>query len=256
MWIAASGDPSPLSALTGLSSLDLHSYGEEQGVLFSFTFSSLQSLSTLQQLEELVINGEACSATSLHGLAELSRLETLRLGAPILKSLEGLRAGLTSLTLISAELVSLAGIEHLQGLQQLTVRFSGVTSLCPLAALGRLEALWIGGTFTSLAGLEGNLCTCVHRLTLESCQQLRQLSGIEGLTALQQLKVIDCGVTSLRPVGQQVGGLNFLKVRYCDSVQEELLELPHIQPTAEVRIEGSTVKEVVLAGGVRRRPSM
>ena len=259
LWGAASGDPSPLSALTGLSSLDvlIHIAGEDGLVAPASTFSSLQPLSTLQQLQELKLYGKICSATSLHGLAELSRLETLRLDAPMLKSLEGISTGLTSLNLDRApELVSLAGIEHLQGLQKLTLRESGLTSLHPLAALVSLEGLRIGGTFTSLAGLEGNLCTCVHRLTLESCQQLRQLSGIEGLTALQRLEVIDCGVTSLRPVGQLVGGLNFLKVRYCDSVQEEVLELPHILPTADVRIEGSTVKEVVLAGGLRRRPSM
>jgi hypothetical protein len=34
-------------------------------------------------------------------------------------------------------------------------------------------------------------------------------------------------------------------------VEEEVLELPHVQPTAYVDVSHSNVKEVVLAGGVR-----
>ena len=187
LWVAASGDPCPLSALTGLSFLDLQSYGPvHNGLLTPCTFSSLQPLSTLQQLKELKLHNKAYSGISLHGLAELRKLETLTLGAPMLKSLEGLSTGLTS-------------------------------------------------------------------LTLKAAPQLVSLAGIEGLTALQQLKFYECGLTSLQPVGQLVGGLRKLDVTYCHSVQEEVLELPHVQPTADVRIVSSTVKEVVLARGVRRR---
>ena len=258
---AASGDPSPLSALTGLSSLELSSFEEavqgalaQDGVLIPCTLSSLQPLSTLQQLKKLILIGEVCSATSLHGLAELNRLDTLRLHAPFLKSLEGASSSLTSLAMYyPTQLDSLAGIELLQGLHELRMVRSGVTSLHPLAALGSLGDLWIGGRFASLAGLEGNLCTCLHSLLLDRCGQLKQLSGIENLTALQKLHIDACGVTSLEPVGRLVGGLRLLYVEYCSMVQEEVLELPHIQPTAEVCIRNSNVKEVVLAGGVRKR---
>ena len=205
LWVVASGDPTPLSRLTGLSSLDLRSFDVYQdGLFIPGTFSSLQSLSTLQQLKELKLHGQACSVTSLHGLAELSRLETLRLDGSLLRSLEGISRGLTSLTVHGAgQLDSLAGVEH-----------------------------------------------------VECCRQLRQLSGIEGLTALQQLEIYSCGVTSLQPVGQLVGGLEKLHVSYCCSVIEEVLQLPHVQPTADVRIVCSNVKEVVLAGGVRGRVGM
>ena len=258
--VAASGDPSSLSALTGLSSLVLCSYPAvggavvQGGLLIPCTFSSLQPLSTLQQLVELVLQDKACSATSLLGLTELKMLEILSIDAPMLRSLEGISTGLTSLTIASApQLDSLAGVEHLQGLVGLDVLGSGVTSLHPLAALGSLESLCIGGTFSSLAGLEGNLCTCLQRLCLQSCGQLRQLSGIEGLTALQRLWVYACRVTSLQPVGQLMGGLTQFSVHNCGMVQEEVLELPHIQSAANVIINFSNVKEVVLAGGVRRR---
>ena len=187
VWIAASGDPSPLSALTGLSSLGLNSFKPEQeGLIIPYSFSSLQPLSTLQQLEELNLHGMACSATSLHGLAELSRLEMLTLDGPLLKVLEGMSTGLRS-------------------------------------------------------------------LTIDGAPQLHTLAGIEGLTALQQLVISNCQVASLQPVGQLVGGLDKLHVKYCHSVQEKILELPHFQPIADVRIERSNVEELVLAGGVRRR---
>ena len=154
LWVAASGDPSPLSALTGLSALDLHSYGRplmQGGLSPPCTFSSLQPLSTLQQLVKLELCIEACSATSLHGLAELTSLETLRLHAPMLEGLEGMSTGLTSLYIYKApQLHSLAGIGQLHGLQDLSVLSSGVTCLHPLAALGSLEDLCIGGTFASL----------------------------------------------------------------------------------------------------------
>ena len=186
LLVGASGDPSPLSALTMLSSLCIYSFDvEQEGLLVPSTYSSLQPISTLQQLDELKLTGEACSATSLHGLAELNRLETLRLNAPMLKSLEGVGTGLTTFVIYGA----------------------------------------------------------LH---------LASLAGIEGLTALQQLKILKCGVASLQPIGQLVGGLKKLHVKYCPSVQEEVLGLPYVQPTADVSIEDSNVKEVVLAGGVRR----
>jgi hypothetical protein len=46
--------------------------------------------------------------------------------------------------------------------------------------------------------------------------------------------------------------LQKLVVKQCSAVQEEVLELPNIQPTADVVVEYSNVREVVLAGGLRR----
>ena len=151
----------------------------------------------------------------------------------------------------------LIGIEHCQGLQVLYLSGSRVSSLHPLAALGSLRHLCISVdvAVTSLAGLEGSICTCLQSLKLESCYLLRQLSGIEGLSALERLGINCCSVTSLQPVGQLVGGLRWLSVEGCCDVREEVLNLPHIPPTADVRIVRSNVKEVVLAGGVRRHAS-
>jgi hypothetical protein len=46
--------------------------------------------------------------------------------------------------------------------------------------------------------------------------------------------------------------LRKLKVSRCNRVEEEVLELPHVQPVADVDVTYSNVKEVMLAGGVRR----
>jgi hypothetical protein len=46
--------------------------------------------------------------------------------------------------------------------------------------------------------------------------------------------------------------LQRLKVVKCNNVQEEVVELPHVQPTADVVVIAGNVKEVVLAGGERR----
>jgi hypothetical protein len=46
--------------------------------------------------------------------------------------------------------------------------------------------------------------------------------------------------------------LEILVVCCCNDVQEEILELPYVQPTAYVHVRYTAVKEVVLAGGVRR----
>jgi hypothetical protein len=64
--------------------------------------------------------------------------------------------------------------------------------------------------------------------------------------------VTHSGVTSLQPLSQLGEGLQILRVYGCTGVQEEVLELPHVQPTADVDVSCSNLREVVLAGGVRR----
>ena len=54
------------------------------------------------------------------------------------------------------------------------------------------------------------------------------LSGVEKLSALHQLKVLHCGVTSLQPVADLTSGLKIIEIRACKSVQEGVLELPHV----------------------------
>jgi hypothetical protein len=233
---SASGNPSALSALTRLTRLHLGSSRREEveDGPAPFSFSSLQSLSTLQQLEVLYLGGHAaCAATSLQGLAGLSNLKDLAascFGPPGLISLEGISPSVICLSITHAsQLVSLAGIEGCTSMEQLEV------SQCPIS---------------SLEGLHSMSLQC---LVLHFCRSLTQLDELEHLSALTSLELTLCDeVTSLEPLSQLGEGLQELKVYGCKRVQEEVLELPHVQPTADVIVEKSNVREVVLAGGLRR----
>jgi hypothetical protein len=256
--VRASGDPSPLSALTRLSFLIMMPYPDmEAHGPAPFSLSSLQPLSTLRQLEVLDLNSCACAATSLQGLAGLSKLTQLTISCPAfqpsrLRSLEGISPGVMSFFLLSApDLVSLAGIEACTSMIELTLANCGVHSLQPLRGLASLNNIMLHSC--SVTSLEGIYGLSLRTLIVIRCSSLTQLSGVEHLSSLNRLEVEDCGcVTSLQPLSQLGEGLQKLVVKECSAVQEEVLELPHVKPTAGVVVESSNVKEVVLAGGVRR----
>jgi hypothetical protein len=262
LHIGGSGDPSPLSALTGLSSLHLQSI---VGLLADnqppFSFSSLQPLSTLQKLEELHLDGHACGATSLHGLEGLNNLKSLGLvfydNDGRLSSLAGLSPAVTDLSIYCApDLVSLAGIEGCTSMKKLSLQCAGVSSLQPLRGLSSLKHLVLSQC--RLRSLEGLNSMSMESLGLECCSSLRNLFGVEHISALKSLVVAYCGVTSLQELSQLGEGLRQLWIKGCWRVQKKVLELPHVQPTADVVVVGSSVNEVVLAGGLRRfgRPAV
>ena len=258
LGVAASADPSPLSALTGLSSLRISSMDSESlNGADPFSFSSLQPLSALLRLEVLELEAFCCTATSLKGLAGLSRLQKLAMcSAYELESVSGMSTALTTLHLETlTNLKSLSGVFDLVLLQRLVLIKCGVASLHGLEGLSSLVELTVESCpITSLEGLEGTLSTCgLQSLTSNSCESLCQLSGIEKLHALQVLEVRKCGVTSLRPLAGLGEGLEKLCVEDCSRVEEKVLELPHVQRTADVCIMNSNVQEVVLAGGIIRR---
>jgi Leucine-rich repeat (LRR) protein len=256
--VSATGDPSPLSALTGLSHLSLHSLGRlaADGPA-PFSFGSLQPLSTLQQLEVLNLGLHACAATSLQGLAGLSNLKELgiELGRArgMLRSLDGISPGVTKLMISYApDLVNLAGIEGCESMEMLSLHYCGVSSLQSLRGLSCMKDLrMVGCCVSSLGSLHS---MSMQSLTFFNCSSLTELSGVEHLSSLQSLVVEGCGVTSLQPLSQLRECLQELKVYGCKQVQEEVLDLPYVQPTADVVVQGSNVRKVVVAGGggVRR----
>jgi hypothetical protein len=157
---AANGGPSTVSALTNLSSLMFNNRGDVRADDLALPkFSSLQPLSTLQQLEVLHLKGHACeTTTSLQGLAGLSKLKVLKFDhATELSSLEGISPAVTALSIWHAEsLVSLIGIEVCTSLDKLSLCSCCIlSSLYPSKGLSRmteLEAHWCA--ITSLEGLE------------------------------------------------------------------------------------------------------
>jgi Leucine-rich repeat (LRR) protein len=252
--VTASGDPSPISALTGLSSLKLQSFWFEAAGAAPFCFSSLQPLSALQQLEVLHLGDGACAATSLQGLAGLSSLKVLVLGAPNygeLVSLEGISPGVVDLSIADVRyLVSLAGLEACTSLKKLSLSTCGVSSLQALRALSSLKHLDV--LECPLTSLEGLNNMSLQSLSLTACRSLTQLSGLEHLSAMKSLDLMQCGVTSLQPLSRLGERLQKLCVYGCETVREEVLELPHVQPTVDVKVGYSRVKEVVLAGKVAK----
>jgi Leucine-rich repeat (LRR) protein len=249
--VGASGDPSPLSALTGLTSLWVSSLRRlEPDAPAPFSFSSLQPLSTLRQLEVLHLEC-ACDATSLQGLAGLSNLKQLGLSfIQRLKNLEGISRGVIKLSLTSlANLVSLAGVEGCTSLQELSLGYCfKLSSLQHLMGLTSMRQLKVqDAEMTSLEGLNS---MSLESLRLTYCRSLNHLSGLEHFSALKNLELESCGVTSLKPLSQLGEELQTLRVLVCRRVQEEVLELPHVQPTAKVCVGlCGNVKKVVWAGG-------
>jgi Leucine-rich repeat (LRR) protein len=188
-------------------------------------------------------------------LAGLSKLELLTLGIdldgdPMLRSLEGISPVVMHFSIAFApHLVSLAGIEGCTSMESLSLRRCGVSSLQPLRGLSSLERLAVSRCL--LTSLEGLNSMQLQYMSLHNCSLLRHLAGLEHLSALKSLVVEHCGVTSLQPLSQLGEGLQQLSVVGCREVQEEVLELPHVQPNIDVVVTGSNVREVVLAEGVR-----
>jgi hypothetical protein len=253
--VFCSGDPSPVSALTGLTYLELYSCMRGAPGPDPFSFSSLQPLSTLQQLEVLYLGHYACAATSLEGLAELSNLKDLKIDfddpfmdfGHRLTSLEGISPGLKELHLGGFD--SLAGVEGCTCIEKLYLDGCAIPSLQPLKVLSSLRELEVYGEVTSLQSLESS---SLQSLRLSWCDSLSHLSGVDNLSALTSFDMSWCAVTSLQPLCQLGSKLLKLRVFACDRVQEETLELPHVQPTADVNVCSASVREVVLAGAVRR----
>ena len=253
--VAAYGDPSALSALTGLRSLSLGNRPMADNDATPFSLSSLQPLSRMQQLEFLELAYCWGDGSSLEGLAGLSRLTELKIQGPSgLKTLEGASTAIRILDISHAPgLGGLYGAEGLVALESLSLNRCGVASLESLAGLGSLRCVEVETCpVNSLGFLGGSLGTCLQELILFFCDHLSHLKGLETLSALQQLKLWCCGVTSLQPVAELDSGLKVLEIKSCNSIQEEVLELPHVLPTADVNVFDSNVQEVVLAGGVRR----
>jgi hypothetical protein len=247
--VYATGDPSPLSALTGLSSLHRSRRNPDDSDADPFSFSSLQPLSMLRQLQTLQLGSGACTATSLQGLAGLRKLRKLEISGN-LRSLEGISSGVTQLLLKDASDGSLAGIERGISLREVALHQCGVSSLQPLTGLRRLLILDV--LECPLVSLESLCGVQLRELSLRRCTSLALLSGIEKLTGLLWLYLDDCDVTNLQPLSQLGSRIEEIHVRWCKKVHEVVLELPHLQPTAKVSMYESSVRKVVLAGGVVR----
>ena len=263
-----SHDPSPLLTFTNLTFLHLSWYEREYvwpaelvGGPESSSFSSLQPLSTLQQLQVLKLEEGTCTATSLQGLAGLVNLQKVEVCCKELESLQGLSPAVTSLRVMYIQgarpLGSLAGIETGTSLQELDVSCGGLTSLQGLATLSNLRAVSIsssvldGDNSSTLEVFQAS-SSCLRSLSITNACGLGSVQGAEKLAVLEELTLKVCGgVTSLKPLGGLGSQVKKLHISGCGGVVEKVLKLPYVQPTADVNVVSSNVREVVLAGGLR-----
>jgi hypothetical protein len=107
-------------------------------------------------------------------------------------------------------------------MEELSLQNYGVSSLQPLRGLSAMKELYL--LHRCLTSLEGLNSTSLESLNLIYCTSITQLSGVEHMSALK----------SLRPLSQLGKDLQRLRVFGCRKVREEVLELPHVQPTADV----------------------
>jgi hypothetical protein len=167
--------------------------------------------------------------------------------------MEGITPGVTDLSVWHAhDLLSLAGIEACTSMEKLSLDYCGVSSLQALRALSNMKELRVHEcSLTSLVGIN---CISMHSLRVHNCSSLIQLSGVEHLASLKSFAMRKClSVTSLQPLSWLGQGLQLLTVYGCKGVQDEVLELPHVQARGSViAVWESNVKEVVLADGVKR----
>jgi len=176
-------DFSPLSGLTGLTSLEIRSNDSENGMMAP----DLKWMRKLTNLTDLRIG--ACSElrnlVSLEGIPSLPELTaaTFTGGAPAdLTPLQAL-AGLKSLDLTDTVIADLSPLTGLSALENLSLYGAEVEDFSPLAGCPALKELTIYGTSEA------------DYSTLGKLTQLRNLQG--GLTRLDDISWIT-GMTSLK----------------------------------------------------------
>jgi hypothetical protein len=145
-------------------------------------------------------------------------------------------------------LVDLAGIEGCTHINSLSLANCGVSLVRHLrTGLSRLKKLVVSDCdITSLEGLP------LESLSLINSRRPANFAAVRHFSNLESLVLDRCGVTTLRSLSQLGEGLQVLRVIDCIYVRDKVLELPHVQPTADVFVYNSNVERVVLFGGVRR----
>ena len=190
-------DLTPLSELTGLTSLNVRTWG----------LASLEGIETLTRLEYLSLDGQEATFSSLDPLGSLTELRSLRL--PIYASTLEIYADLTPLAnctkLESLELDhKIADLSPLAGLTQLVsldisdgyMGLSGYQTLEPLSGLENLASLSLRNyNIRNLSGLEG--AHALQNLYIETQNQLTDISALRNLENLTNVTLIFDGQTNL-----------------------------------------------------------
>ena len=161
------------------------------------TLPSLQSMVTLNRLEELDLSGCQFPADSLSALAQLPSLTKLNLSGCGLTTISALSSvqSLTHLYLSNNTIRHLDPISHMTSLRQINLIHNVVSDLSDLSGLYNLESLNVSyNALTTLAPLAS--CSKLTRLEASN-NQIPTLDGINQLTLLSYLSLDYNELTSI-----------------------------------------------------------
>ncbi|MDE6363039.1 MAG: hypothetical protein K2L86_02035 [Lachnospiraceae bacterium] len=157
------------------------------------------ALSNPASVRELIVKG---SIEQLDGIDAFSNVESLALYAGELEDVDALAAlkQLRSLTLTSADAISDFSVLSTAGkLEELSVESESLKSLEFLQRMPQLKGLGLkDGQFIHLGGIEA--LEHLERLSIESCDELTDMSGVSDLLELRELtldKPYNCPEPSL-----------------------------------------------------------
>ena len=163
----------------------------------SIHFDNLSALSSLQNLEQLVLSDMTVSTADLQTIAALPRLTELTMVQCGLSNITPLSEAksMTYLNLSGNTLRDLSALEEMFELKELHLNHNAVTDLSSLSALSKLEVLDLSfNSVTTPAPLSG--CIRLRELSLSN-NALSDLVGLNRLTALASLDLSFTGISDV-----------------------------------------------------------
>lgn len=178
-------DPSVLQYFPNLTSLTIENN----------SFSSLQVLSNLTELETLTISGCPVSAQDLSVIGTLPKLKNLTLADCTITNLQGLSNahGLKYLNLSKNAIQDASALSFMSELETLDLSHNAVTNLSYFSALTNLKELNVShNLLTSVVPLSG--CTSLVRLNISN----NTVADLTGLEELAHLTTLECSSSELK----------------------------------------------------------
>lgn len=224
--------------------------------LLDCAVTDLAPVSSLSQLETLVITGASLSSAHLKQIAQLSSLESLTLsgcGVSTIEALAGL-TGLTYLDLSGNTIRNLSALRNMTALKELYLRSNALISLTDLAGLSSLQILDVAynslsstAPLASLTGLTGLDVSGNSLMKLEGIGALTNLTAftashnnlveVDVLKSCKNLQTVDLSYNTLLNIDALA---NLKALVELDFSHNEVKTLPKFQSDCGlVTIDGS-----------------
>ncbi len=195
----------PLKKLTRLKTLRIS----------HLNVNDLSPLSALKELEEINLSqGSISDLSPLSGLTKLTEVDLQSTKIDDLSPLANL-SKLKDLHIFNTAVACLEPLKNCSQLQYLNVDQTAVSDLSVIEGLTKVARISIGGSKLTSELVIGN--NSFKHLEISNSPQLKKVVGIENLSSLSSLSIIDTGITNLE-------------------------ELTHLNSLSEVRIVNSPVR--------------